>query len=92
MVVTPQIVSVGEYYTVSGSGFPPRSGITLRFFTSDSISFPVVDLLAVDQSGKFTFVPDRPFDSAFCGVRGAIVAFDGSSDFSVADAPLGVAC
>ena len=92
MVVTPQIVSAGEYYTVSGSGFRPGSGITLRFFTSDSISFPVVDLLAVDQRGGFTFVPDRPFDPAFCGVRGTIAAFDGSSDFSVADAPLGVAC
>lgn len=74
MVVTPQIVSAGKYYTVRGSGFQPGSGITLRFYTTGSISYPVAKLLAVDQRGEFTFVPDRPFNADFCGVRGTIAA------------------
>ena len=96
MAVTPRIVSAGQRYTVRGSGFQPESGITLRFITTDSISFPVKDLLAVDQRGEFTFMPDRPFNADFCSIQGTIAAFDGSRDPlrdpPIADAPLSVAC
>jgi hypothetical protein len=92
LVVSPSIVTGGgQSYIVSGTGFEPGSGITLRWFTSASISFPVADLVAVDSSGRLHYTATIPDTVDFCGTRGVIAAFDGVNR-RLAQAPLSVTC
>jgi hypothetical protein len=93
LVVSPSVVTRGgQSYTVSGTGFEPGSGIELRWFTSESISFPVADLVAVDSSGRLQYAAAIPGSGEFCGTRGVVAAFDGVNPRSIAQAPLSVAC
>ncbi|WP_147459903.1 hypothetical protein [Actinokineospora cianjurensis] len=90
LTLSSQVVKQGGTYEVSGSGFSPESAITLRIFSSDSISFPISDFVEVDSRGGFSQA--AVLQPGVCDFRGQVAAFDGVHPAAIAQVAVVTKC
>ena len=98
LAVTPFVVDFGERFTIAGAGFEGGSGVQIRLFHDDSISYQLGGDVIIDENGGFT-IGGPASNPGWCG-SGTIAAFAGSAsaievpDFSeaIATANVGIRC
>jgi hypothetical protein len=98
--VSPRSARAGDLVTVTGSGFPPDSGVAFRFANATGQDYPLDGFAAVDGDGHFR--GQARLTAPDCDQTGAILVFLGTNDRlpdpsgpinqPVAEAPVTVAC
>jgi hypothetical protein len=98
--VSPRSARAGDLVTVTGSGFPPDSGVAFRFANATGQDYPIDGFAAVDGDGHFR--GQARLTAPDCDQTGAILVFLGTNDRlpdpsgpinqPVAEAPVTVAC
>jgi hypothetical protein len=78
ITVSPRRASAGDPVTVTGTGFPPDSGVAFRFANATGQDFPIDGFAAADGEGRFS--EQVRLTAPICDETGAILAFLGTND------------
>jgi hypothetical protein len=98
LAVTPLVINLGDKLTINGAGFEAATGLHIRLFHDNSISYELGRDIVPDQNGRFTLAGPAE-NPGWCG-SGVVAAFveTGSAvavpDFSeaITTARVGIRC
>ncbi len=76
--VSPRSATAGAQVTVTGSGFPPDSGVAFGFANDTGQDFPIDGYAVVDAEGRFRTT--ATLTAPVCDRPGRILAFSGTND------------
>jgi len=80
--VSPTSMSLGGEMVIRGSGFPPLSGLHIRWFSTSSISYELGRNVPTDENGELA--AGGPMENpGFCGAGTVAVFTESGSSFEV---------
>ena len=80
--VSPSSVNLGGEMVIRGSGFPPLSGLHIRWFSTSSISYELGRNVPTDENGELA--AGGPMENpGFCGAGTVAVFTESGSSFEV---------